>query len=576
METATTQFTPPAGNFLSGRKPFIFIILASIVAFFGALRADYYMDDYMFILNGKGDAPVERYITVPGLGAVTSGTQPGAKEVVIFEIIPTAFWMLTDALVDDPESGKSLYHLWNLLMHTAAACAAYLAGREVLRLLQAFPCDAARARAALAGALLFSCHPLASEPVNYAKCLNHVTEAFFGLLAVWQGCQWMLTKHRKHGLYAAVCLILATFSYFPGLAVTCGWLTLLFGAHLLANRAAIRKISPLTVIITLVVAGAAAAVYLEPLISQSKHWSHLRAEHVLTQSRIFWEYMQLTVIPAGLCSDHHAPWSIPGKDTAAVVALGAIGLLLAVCVVTAIKSRRPLLRASCTVLLLGMVPLLLRFAYVNSEIMVEYRTYPALPWLMLLAGCGIAALGQIKPALYLPVTASLTLVLAIVSMNRTALWQDRELLIADVIEKYPMHHRARTQMQALHGGADNFEEVLKLHREILHAIASLQKWNASSSSRRYEMSETSMACVHSAQWMIYTLASRKSSREALAWAEETIPLLQRTCPQHFQGDLSLKNPGNLPRAWPVLMARNTVRDHAAEIDAARAARDAQK
>jgi hypothetical protein len=81
-----------------------------------------------------------------------------------------------------------------------------------------------------------------------------------------------------------------------------------------------------------------------------------------------------------------------------------------------------------------------------------------------------------------------------------------------------------------------------------------------------------MALIHSSQWMIYAIADKDGSKPALEWARKIIPAFESRFPQHFRGDLSLKDPHRLPTAWPLLMAHNTVRDHAAEIDAARSAK----
>lgn len=152
----------------------------------------------------------------------------------------------------------------------------------------------------------------------------------------------------------------------------------------------------------------------------------------------------------------------------------------------------------------------------------------------------------------------------------------QERLLSDVIEKYPMSLRARTQLQAYYDESGRQEEIPMLHQEIVGCAQQLEYFNTSATTQHYDVRESPTAIMRSSQWMIYAMATLKSSKDALEWADYAIPLLQRTYPMQFKGDLTLKNTGDLPIAWPVLTARNTVRDHAAEIDAARVAREAGK
>lgn len=551
----------------------LLIVLTSLLAFGGAVRSDFYMDDYMFILDTKGERPADRYYTLPVLGAVTDVEKIGAKEVTLFETIPNALWVATDRLVSDPVSGSWVYHLWNVVFHTLTACAAFLAGREVLRVAGVFSQDQFNQRAALTGALLFACHPLCSEPVNYAKCLNHVCEAFFGLLAIWQGSRWLQSGERKSAVWATVLLFVATISYMPGLAISAGWFILIAVAWW--GRGGSLKFGRLSAGVKIGVACVGVLgvlLYGSALVSQNTHWSDQRLAHILTQSRIFWDYLTLSVLPAGLCSDHLVAWSVPGKDVAAAFALLSIVILVLCLGAVLWKGRKPLVRAISLLLLMAFVPLLLRFLYINQEAMVEYRTYPAIPWLMLLASCALTAMMMRLPRLQYAVAAVLVLTFCALSMQRTSVWSSKETLLADVLQKYPLHYRARTQLQGHYIENGDNSGVMRVHRELVKAVQSLKEWNDSTESRQFGMKETSMALIRSSQWMIYAIADKDGSAAALGWAKKVIPAFEMQFPQHFRGDLTLLDPGNTPNAWPLLMARNTVRDHAEEIDAARVAR----
>lgn len=563
----------PANASSQATKPllsFLLIALTCLLAFAGALRSDYYMDDFMFVVDAKEEAPPDRYYTVPVLGALTGPSRPGAKEVSIFEIIPTAFWLLTDRLVADPISGSWAYHFWNILFHVLTSCAAFLAGRELLQTIGVFRDEKLCHRAALLAALLFACHPLCSEPVNYAKCLNHISEAFFGLLAIWLGCRWLRTGDRKAAGWAAASLFFATFSYMPGLAISLAWFGLIAVAYKSGGSPVGRfQFSGRLKLAAGLLAAAGVAVYGNALVSQQTHWSSSRMAHILTQGRVFWDYLRLSVFPAGLCSDHQLPWSVPGKDGAAVVSLTLLALMVVALFTGAWKLRQPLARGLCLITLLAVTPLLMRFLYINAEVMVEYRTYPALPWLMLVPAVLLTAILTNLPRVHCGLAALLILTFCGLSMQRTQVWSNREELLADVLQKYPLHQRARTQLQAYYGANGNPVGVIRLHQEIQTVIPRLHALNAQNPSRQFDMKETPMALIHSSQWMIYAIAEKDGSKPALEWAMKIIPAFETQFPHYFRGDLSLQDPHRLPNAWPLLMARNTVRDHAREIDAAR-------
>ena len=59
------------------RHPLLWILLVGLLAMGGALKADFYMDDYGFILNRNGDAPVT--FNLPLAGHVYGSTAPASR-----------------------------------------------------------------------------------------------------------------------------------------------------------------------------------------------------------------------------------------------------------------------------------------------------------------------------------------------------------------------------------------------------------------------------------------------------------------------------------------------------------------
>jgi hypothetical protein len=558
---------------ISHRRRLAIIALMALLAFWGSLRADFYMDDYLFVLNEQGDAPAERHWELPGLGAVTTPASPNSRPVPIHQLLPTSLWALTDVIVQDPDSGRPIYHLWNLLFHIATGFVAFAAGRAVLGATGCFADDQERARAAFLATLLFVCHPLCSEAVHYTKCLNHMMAACFGVAAVWQGTLWLQSRNGRNAAGCLVALLLTALSYYPGLpiAVTAIVLTAIArwrstGDAVLAGSGWKLKAS------LLAVAAWGLSLYVPASLRQMEVWHAWRESHIYTQSRVFWDYLRMAVWPSGLCSDHLVAWSTTWKDPAALLGMAGIALLLGVCGTLLWRRRTtPAVRTTALVLLLGAAPLLVRLLYINQEVFVEYRAYYALPWLMLLAGCALTQLGKLRPRLLLPAGITALASFVILSNARSVTWTSRGQLTEDAIARYPLHQRARVQLQAFCEQTGQLYQIPALHQELLAAVKDMKRHNANSS-RQYDTHWTPICLVHSSKYVICALAEFQNSQTALTWANRTISQLQAVYPNYFKGDLTLQDKKALPEAWPVIMARDTIRDHGAEIDAVRESR----
>ncbi len=559
------------------------ILLAGLLAFGGCLRADFYMDDFGFILNSNGDGPASRRLCLPFGEPILIGKEgPDTLVVEIFQVVPTAFYLLTGKLVPDVSEASWLYHLWNLLMHLVTACMAWYAGRQILSLSGLLKDDAIRARAALAGAVLFACHPLCSEPVHYAKCLNSITVAMFSMMAAGGAAEWLQTRSRRSFWLAVGGVAGATLSYFPGMVLALAWLALLivFWKRTPALNGEKRVLLPpladwlrRTVFC---VAGIAALLFLVRWVpifeDQWKHWGRDYPEHIFTQGRLFWDYLGRSLLPVGLSSDHYVPWSRPWVDVEA-----SAKLILALCAgltgLVLVGSRRAVrLRGWALLALLATVPLFMRFGYVNAEHFVEYRAYPAVPWLMLLVTTAMFHVAERFPrAQRLPLggTVLLAMLWIVMSAQRSQVWTSRESLARDALSKSPLNPRPLTQLEAIANDNRDPEMVLGLHERVLALGGVLAAYDRMNAGRHYDRARYNDALVNSSQWKVYALADSLGSAAALDYAEKEIAALRKFLPSQFDTD-GKGTPGT--GWWPLFMARDTVRDNAAAIDAARAAR----
>lgn len=562
------------------RWGYALIVVAGLLAFAGCLRADFYMDDFGFILNSKGDAAASRRLNLLPGWQITTGT-PGVDSlgVSVFQLIPTSLFYLTEALVPDPSEASWLYHFWNLMFHLLTSVMVWYSGRQVLGLARLLQSDASRSNAALAAAALFACHPLCSEPIQYAKCLNSLTVAFFAMMMVGGAAEWLQKQTSRARWIAIGGMAGATFSYFPGMALAMIWGVLLLVAHwrtqaLEAPRKAgisLSGKSKRTLILSFLIAGVLVIRWAPVFSNQLTRWGHLVGEHIFTQGRLFWDYLALVVAPVNLCSDYCVPWSKPWEDTAATARLILAVLLGSVSFMVLFSRRTIGMRGWALLVLMATAPLYMRFAYMNTEHFVEYRAYPAIPWCMLLITTLLYQVAERKSWVRLPVYASVVIVAIWVplSTQRSKVWSSRETLALDAAIKYPMNPRPMTQLQAIANERGETEAVLKLHDAIMALGSQMTAFAKANPGRYYAIGRYSDAIINSSQWKVYALADRDGSAVALKFADEAIASLKGIMPRAFEGGLSGPK---IADAWPLLMARDTVATHGAKIDAQRAAR----
>ena len=561
------------------------IFFAGFLAFSGCLRADFYMDDFGFILNSNGDGPASRRLMwLPGDPVITGKEGMDTMDVSMFQLVPTGILLLTEKLVPDVVEASWLYHLWNLLLHLVTACLAWYAGRQILGLAGLLKNDAVRSRAAQAGAILFACHPLCSEPVHYAKCLNSITVAMFGMMMAGGAAHWLQTRSRRALWLAAGGLVGATLSYFPGMVLALSWLGLLivFWKRTPTANGAQRRLLPATagqrLLLVYSVCGVLALLiawrWAPMFADQLKRWGPRYPEHIFTQGRLFWDYLARAVIPVGLSSDHYVPWSRPWLDVAATAKL-ILAFLAGVTGAVLVCSRHAVrLRGWALVVMMATVPLFMRFGYVNAEHFVEYRAYPAVPWLMLLFTTGLFQFaGRFPRSSRVPFygTALLAMLCIVLSVQRSKVWTSREYLALDALAKSPLNPRPLTQLQTLANDSGNPDAVLALHEQVLALGPKLEAFARDNPGRYYARVRFDEALVNSCQWKVYALAEKAGSAAALDYAGKAIAILKQRLPERFDSNASGFTGAG---AWPLLMARDAVSKNAVKIDADRASRRA--
>ena len=544
----------------------LWILVVGLLAMSGALKADFYMDDYGFILNRNGDAP--QTFTLHFAGHAYGSMSPDAREVTIFQLLPTLLSAVTNWLFP---MNAAAAHIWNLLIHLTLAVAIYRAGQRLLRRLQLLPDPESCRRAALAAALLFACHPLATEPVHYAKCHMVALVALFGFFATCEAFEFLNRPSRRRALRLFLFVGLGMISYFPGTVLLGFNLAVLLvysftgprrvpWKHYFPSKSTLRRPPVILAILAAAAATFFAGFYFLPRFNASLSlWDGYFSQHIVTQGRVFWDYVQRIIFPVGLSSDHYQPWST-FHDPMAVVRLILLGMLLIGSATVAWRRRFSPRRGLGMLLLLAIIPLAMRLLYVNSELMVEYRAYSVLPWACLLAGCGFQALAasfarRSMPRLAWVPAAALIACFVLFSASRGRVWQSSIELAADALAQYPLNNRARNQLQYYDFHAGRYAAVLERHEEVLAAVRTMVALNAKNEGKvLIDGFRANANIISSFQLAIYARAELEGRLKALAFADQSIASLKGTHPAWFQ--IVANNPKT--SMWPILEARAAV------------------
>ncbi|MEM7145406.1 MAG: hypothetical protein AAF591_09735 [Verrucomicrobiota bacterium] len=488
--------------------PYGLVMLVGFLAMHGALRAVFYMDDHEIYTGRSGST-----------GTWWTG----------WRVIPAFLIEVTKGLAG-PSPG--VFHGWNLVLHLAVGCSAYRVGWELMNRLSGAERAEWNRFAALLGALVFVSHPLTSEGVHYARCMMIQLVTMFTLVSVWGlvrlagGVSWGGAALMVLGFVGAM------YSKDPGVFQAAGALLIVMVAIILDRSGGMRGlvgwcrgwgrpqvIGAIAGVIVVVVVAAVWAPWLKYMFERR---AELVIPHTLTQARIFWEYAARIIWPGGaygLCVDHYVPWSEGWGDRVAVVSLVGV-ILVGVFGIWLLVTGRGVGRVCGMLLLLALFPVLLRFGYSVRELMIEYRVYPAMPWVGLLVGIGLAWLWAKKRLTGVVLTVAIVVGGVLGSMQRSRVWASEERLAKDVVARYPLNMRGLTQLQGVAYRAGDYDRVIAFQDEIVAAFEASEAYNrAHAGVRGYDMGRVHENLSNGEQIVVFALEKRDGVEAALAYGE---------------------------------------------------------
>jgi protein O-mannosyl-transferase len=381
------------------------------------------------------------------------------------------------------------FHLFNLLLHVAGALAVYYFGRHLLQVRSSAESEEGdKVRwIAWVAAMIFATHPMATEVTNYVRARDHGMVGLFSFLAA---CFAVMGAKRdvRWWWLCGVAVVLATISKGPGLAhagLSVG--IALFAAMsreqwrmLVGTKWRVMGGLLLLAVGVLFFHNTLVTLYLT--LQEKTFRSSRLGLHTLTQCRVFWDYMKLLVWPDGLCSDHLVAWTWSMGDRAAWVAAAGLLMLSGGVGWLWVKRQQPV--ALLASLALGAI--CLRFLYVVSELMVEYRLYPALPYLSLLAALGLAACWRRLPQVTCVAGAALVVTYGVLSFKRSEDWSSMSRLCDSVLKNNRWQLRAFNGLSTQDVRDENWQGILGRYADFSKRLGEVIAENKRNPERFYE------------------------------------------------------------------------------------------
>ncbi|NNC88875.1 MAG: hypothetical protein HKN82_10505 [Akkermansiaceae bacterium] len=479
-------------------------------------------------------------------------------------VIPYTVWIILHKSVGFKAPA---FHAVNLTIHILTALATYFAAREFARLNEIKGLLAKTPIAnsfAFWSAVIFVVHTLNSEVVNYA---SQATIAFMNLFlvlsvgalfrAINTAREWWLPviasgdppgTRSKLRLFGSLWWLLATFlatalaavSKQPGIAhavanlaiiaiVLCPWKSL----PALARSLRMWR-SPAATAVTI-----SAGLILTASLGFIFYWMSNyglfyfikrifndpeMGWHLLTQARVFWSYLWRMFLPVRLCSDHWIPITQSTGDVGAWV--GATGIVLLIAFNVYLFRRH---RAYCMLLALTLAPLLARFLFRNQEPFVEYRTYPAMPWLAMLVTffAGVTVVPRIRPRNFAIGATAVAAGLAALSAQRASTWNSARDLVADIRKKYPLHVRCQSYVQAIDFSQRKYHSVIDRQVQVRKTMGKIFAHNRESKHRKYIVARSLNSFMFCEQYNAYALIELKKPQKAIDRVTEVIDTLSQ-------------------------------------------------
>jgi hypothetical protein len=486
---------------------FFFLIAVITTAHHACVNADWMMDDYMWVL-GDSLGNTDEF---PSLN--------GGRFIPLF-----SWWGLNQLFGYD----RFWFHLFNLLLHLVSCGLVYW----LASLFSKESCDLRNNAQQIPefslpfiSTLLFGIHPIVTEPLNYAVAATQIYQTQGALLAAISSRLFFQKPNAQQLLFVIGSLIFCNYAKEGGIAH--GILSVVFVNsdrinHLNLGSFFKNKYSKLYFFTTI------AIITITLWLSNIKIlivdlWQSIDSyllKHILTQSRVFWEYIMLVFFPYPLIQDRQYMVSSTFADLPATLSL--VGIVIIFFTLLYFIFKKNITHKSIPILILtGCAHLWIRFLAQNFEHMVEYRVYTAWCFWSIVAAFGIIHLIKISRLSGYAILVSFVLSSLIYDVHISRGWSSR--------------HKKTDEMLAF--DPDN----LRLRGNIVKKFIYEEKWDdALSSIQDYDLSLKKMIL--------------KTLNDPYARVYSEVRMLNITASVEAEKAYALKKKGNTEAAKSVIDA----------------------
>lgn len=421
----------PRRSFVRETSAVLLIIGVVLAAYHNSFPGAFLLDDVSNVLENRSIR------TLSDLGAVLS---PPADAGVGGRPVPNLTFAVNYAV---GRLDAWSYHATNVAIHLAATLTLFgVVRRTMMRAVLPPPVRAASTEIAIATAILWGVHPLATAAVNYVSQRTELLMGFFYLLTLYGFIRSVETRSRVWAMFAVVCCALGMAS--KEVMISAPLALLLYDRTFFAGtwRDALRQRRAIYFGL------AATWLLLAGLIATSRlsergvgfELGVTWIDYALTQARAVLIYLRLALFPDPLVFDYG--WTFERTFGGAAPALTGCAALVAA-TLFACRNHPALGFAGCLVILI-LAPTSTFIPIIHQPI-AESRMYLPLGVVVtLLVTTMVRWLGRLA---WLPLTGAMV-ALGLVTLQRHPVYQHEVSLWSDTVARQPANARAHGNLSA--------------------------------------------------------------------------------------------------------------------------------
>ena len=391
-------------------------------------RFDFVWDDAIYIAQNKS---IRSLAGIPKMFCRREA-QSAEPSPASYRPLRNAFYALLYALDGKETPQPWIFHLANVLWHGAAALLLFLAALLLCQRLTGRVSTPER-MASLLIALGFAAHPVNSEAVCWAKCMDDLMAAVFVLAAARSLLKW---DEGGRGYVAALAwFLLAVFSKESAVPFALAVFFMLHGFHKLPWRRSAKLAIPFLLVAFFY---AACRHWVMGRSSQCPPLSGTYGQTLIDMFPVALEYWRLFWGIPPFCADYNWMVGAPPHPFLSGSVLGGVFLVLFFGALAAWLWRRPEWRMSAFGLVwLGLFLLPVSNLVPMMQYMAERFLYLPLMGFLLALGGVFVNFSRLRPRLAAAAAAALIVIWTGTSLNRMGIWRDALTLFVRTEFEHP-------------------------------------------------------------------------------------------------------------------------------------------